>query len=55
MIFHHLGRLFLVGTLKNVACSLNELLVNIERNVVALADFAGSISNGWETEPVSIF
>ena len=42
MIFHHLGRLFLVGTLKNVACSLNELLVNIERNVVALADFPGS-------------
>ena len=28
MIFQHFGRLFLPGTLKNVPCSLNELLVN---------------------------
>ena len=52
--FQHLRRPFLPGTLNNVPCCLNELLVNFERNLVGLAEFAGSNSNGRPTGPVSI-
>ena len=30
-IFHHFGRLFIPGTLKNISCCLNELLVNFRQ------------------------
>ena len=40
--FQHFDRLFLPGTLKNVPCCLNELMVNFEGNLVGLVDFAGS-------------
>ena len=54
-IYQHFGRLFLSGTLKNVPCSLNELLVNFREESNGIGGLlTGSNSNGWPTGPVSI-
>ena len=50
----HFGRLFVRGREKmSLAPSLSYRLT-FEGNLVALADFACSNSNGWATDPVSI-
>ena len=38
-IFQHFGRLFLLGTLKNVPCPLNELLVNFREESSGIRRF----------------
>ena len=48
--FQQFCRFFLPGTLKNIPCSLNELVSFVEE----LGGFAGSSSNGWPTGPVSV-
>ena len=56
LIFQHFGRLFLAGTLKNVLCCLNELLVNFRKEPRGIGRFCRlESSNGWPTRPVSIF
>ena len=41
LIFQHFGRLFLPGTLKNVPCCLNELLVNFREESRGNGQFCG--------------
>ena len=55
-IFQHFGMLFLLGTLKNVPCSLNELLVNFRDKSSGIVRFCKLVSsNGWPTGPDSFF
>ena len=54
-IFQHFGRLFFPGTIKNIPAVSMSYWSIFERNLVGLADFAGSNSNGWPTGPVSTF
>ena len=50
-IFQHFGKLFLPKTSPSPSMSYWSIF---ERNLVGLADFAVSNSNGWPTGPVSI-